>query len=247
MTSIKFRVELVNKFLFFVLFVFFLGNVKAQEIKTNESGSWYTLVNKVKFSENLYALNATQWRLVDFAKNTRIFLLMPSLSYKFNKKISAGVGYVYVNFSQEGIREPSLDYEHRVFQHVTLYNTIGKVKTNQRFIFEERFKTKLDGAKVYSNRFRFRFNFDFNLLKLKGNNYIVGRVSEELRIRFSSGVSDPKFDQNNFAALVGYTLLPNSKVYIGYGRDYYNGADYWGDHLLHVALTYNIDLSKKIN
>lgn len=235
----------MRKYFIVVVFLIFTSKLKAQEEKTNEAGSWYTLINKISFSEKLYALNATQWRLVDFAKNTRIFLVMPSLSYKIKKNVSAGVGYMYVNFSQQGIREPSLDYEHRVFQHVTFFNTYGKIRANQRFMFEERFKTKLDGNKVYSNRFRFRFNLDFNLISFKNNHNLVGRVSEEIRIRFSSGISDPQFDQNNFAALIGYNFFPDSKFYLGYGRDYYKGTDYWGDHLLHVALIYNVNLAKK--
>jgi len=237
----------MKKYLLICILAFTIQYVNSQEIKNNESGSWYTIVNKFKVTEKFYLLNVLQWRLIDFADHTRIFLAMPSANYRFNNYISAGVGYTYVNYNFNGIRPPSLDYESRAWQHITLYNTLGKFKTGQRFMFEERFRTSNSGVKSYSNRFRYRFSLDFNLFKLNNGKPILGKIEEELRIRFGTGISDPKFDQSNFSALIGYPLLDNSKIYAGYGRDYYQSGNgtYWGDHLLHVMFCYDFDFSKK--
>ncbi len=156
---------------------------------------------------------------------------------------------MYLNYKSAGIRIPSLDYEDRIFQQVALNSSYGKIKIAQRFRFEERFKTKLDKSSSYANRFRYRINFDFNLVRLSNGKHLLGKISEEMRIRFGSGLNKPEFDQNNFSALLGYKLFDNSKLYFGYGRDFYKSgkSDYWGDHLLHVVVNYNFDFSKKKN
>jgi len=224
-----------------------LFSMQAQEVQNNEGGSWYTAINSFKFSEKVSAVSVVQWRFVERMKYTRIFLVMPFINYKFSNKISAGVGYNYSNYSSVGIYPSSLDYENRIWQHVTLSSDLGKVKMNQRFMFEERYKTKLNSEESYANRFRYRMNFDFNILKFKNDKYLLGRFSEEIRIRFSKGISDPNFDQSNFVASIGYPLLDNSKLYLGYRHDYYNAgsAIYWGDHIFDVLFSYNFDFTKK--
>ncbi len=236
----------MKNLLFGLLAILVFNSVNAQEVETNEDGSWYTLINKFKVSNKLYFLNVAQWRQVDFASTNRIFLVAPSVNYKLTNKVTAGAGYMYLNYNQAGIRKPGLDDEERIWQHVTLSSTFGKAKMSQRFMFEERFKIKNNGSKAYANRFRYRVNLDFNLFKLSNGKYVLGKLSEEMRIKFASGINEPEFDQNNFSALVGYKVLDNAKLYLGYGRNYYNGSSgYWGDHLMHVVFSYGFDFSKK--
>jgi len=236
---------IMKKYLFGLILILSLNNIRAQEIDTNESGSWNTLVNKFKITENFYFSNVTQIRMVDFAEKARIFLIAPGANYKFGKSLTTSAGYIYINFYQEGIRIPSVDYENRIWEAISLSSTFGKIKMNQRFMLEQRNLHKLDKTTVYQNRFRYRINLDFNLFKLKNDKYILGKISEELRIRSGSGFNEPEFDQNNFGVFLGYKLLDNSKIYAGYQRDYYKGKDYWGDHLIHIMLTYDFDFTKK--
>lgn len=238
----------MKKYFLSLLFLLVVFSLKAQEIEDNENGAWFTAVNSFKFTEKLSVVSIVQWRLVEKMDYTRVFLIMPFVNYKFNNKISAGVGYNYSNYSLVGIKPPGIDYETRFWQHVSLFSSLGKVKMSQRFMFEERFKVNWNDEDSYANRFRYRINFDFNLFKFKNNKYLLGQVSEELRIRFGGGgVSDPTFDQNNFVASVGYKLLPNSKLYVGYGRNYYNAGNdvYWGDHTFNTVFSYNFDFIKK--
>lgn len=237
----------MKRYVLSLVFVLQFFVVQAQEVQNNEGGSWFTAVNKFKFSEKVSAVSVVQWRLVEKMKYTRIFLVMPFINYKFSNKISAGIGYNYSNYNIAGIYPPSLDYENRLWQHISLFSTLGKVKMNHRFMFEERFKTTLNSEKTYANRFRYRINFDFNILKLKNNKYLLGKLSEEIRIRFSEGISDPNFDQNNFVASLGYQLLDNSKLYLGYRHDYYNlgSGIYWSDNVFNVVYSYNFDFTKK--
>lgn len=231
--------------LIFTLLFSTQGN--AQSTETNEAGSWFTMTNKFQLTDNLYFLNVAQVRQVEFMDNTRIWLLMPTLNYKPSSNVIIGAGYAYLDFLQEGIRPPSLNYENRAVEHLTLLSKFGNIKMNQRFMFEQRWKTNLNDVTTYANRFRYRINLDFKLFELANNKHILGRLSEELRMRFDSGFSGPEFDQNNFMALVGYQLWDNSKIYAGYGRDLYKSGNgsYWGDHLLHIWFNYDFDLRKK--
>lgn len=237
----------MKNYILSLLLVIVLYNLNAQEVTKNESGTWVTANNNFKFSEKISVVSVVQWRFVEQMKYTRIFSVMPFVNYKFSDKISAGLGYNYSNYSLAGIYPSSLAYENRIWQHVTLFSSFGIVKMNQRFMFEERFKTNLDNENIYSNRFRYRMNFDFNLLKFKNNKYLLGQVSEEIRIRFSKGISDPNFGQNNFIVSLGYQLLDNSKLYLGYRHDYYNTGIgiYWGDNVFNVLFTYDFDFTKK--
>lgn len=237
----------MKKYCLGCLFLLLVLKLSSQEIETNEIGSWHTIINKFTISDKLYAVNVAQLRMVEFTKDARIFLFIPSLNYKLNKSISVGLGYGHLNFKSTGIRIPTLAYEDRIFQQLSLNASHWNVKIGQRFMLEERFKTKLDKVSSYSNRFRYRLNFDFNVVRLTHGKHLLGKISEELRVRFGSGLSNPEFDQNNFSALLGYSLFNNSKLFVGYGRDFYKKgkSDYWGDHLLHVVVNYNFDFSKK--
>lgn len=234
-----------NRILAFVILLL-TTNLAAQEIAENEAGSWYALINKISITDDLYVSNVIQLRMVDFAENTRMLLLVPTINYTLNKHLTIGLGYGYIEYSEAGIRPPSLDYENRLFQQLSFASDLGKLKFGHRIRMEQRFKTKLDHSSSFANRFRYRLNTNFNILKLTDTKYLLARVSNELRIRFGSGLKEPEFDQNNFAALLGYALSNNSKFYVGYGRNLYKSgtSDYWGDHLLKVILHYDIDFTK---
>ena len=237
----------MKKYFLSLLVVFVFISANAQQIEDNENGTWATLVNKFKVTEKLYVLNVLQWRLVDDLNYTRIFIVEPSVNYKFTDRITAGVGLDFSNFSFVGIRPPGVDYEHRLQQMIMLTSKYGKVNMNQRFMFEERFLVSNNGDHFYANRFRYRIGVSLNILKFKNNKYLFGTLTDEVRIRFAGGVSSPNFDQNNFVVGLGYKLLENSTIHMGYGRNYYNAGngDYWGDHIFNIMFSYNFDFTKK--
>jgi len=235
----------MKKYFLICLFSIIFQNINAQENKTNEAGSWFTLVNKFKITDKLSVSNITQIRLVNFIEDSRIFLLAPGVNYKLGKVVTASAGYMYLNFNEEGIRVPGVDLENRIWEAVSFSSSIWKIKMKQRFMLEQRFLSRRNGSEFYQNRFRYRLNLDFNLFKLKNDKYILGKISEEIRIRSRPGYNEPEFDQNNFGVFLGYQLLDNSKIYAGYQRNYYKIPDFWGDNVLHVIFTYDFDFTKK--
>ena len=241
-----------------ILFLIALNNLNAQTEILKNNGAWLTFTNNIKLSNKFYLSNVIQQRRVRFLKNTQAFLYASSINFKFTKNTSIGAGYLHYKYFPEGVSAPSIHKnEHSFFQQLTISSILGKFKLIQRFRFEERVIELINtnvtpniiNGNKYVNRFRYRIQAITNLVKLKNNNYILGKLSNEIRIRFAGGgIANPDFDQNNFAALIGYKLLPNSTIWMGYGKYYFRKTSslYVSNNILHLTLSYNIDLSKKM-
>ncbi|WP_372744989.1 DUF2490 domain-containing protein [Lutibacter sp.] len=240
----------------FLIFISIAG-LNAQTTVLKDKGSWLTLTNNFKLSDKFSITNSTQLRTVDFLQKKQAFILQPGVSYKLNNHVSVGAGYLRYTFYPNGqLHSPIKKYENRIWQNLIVNSAIGSAKLNQRFVFEQRFKDDvvlisddeyaIDGVS-YSQRIRYRIEITTNLLKLKNDKVIYGRLSNETRIRFETGLTEPDFDQNNFAALLGYQLAENSKIWAGYGRYYYksNATKFVSNDILHVTLSYDLDLTKK--
>lgn len=245
------------KKLFFALpLLIAIQDINAQTEFLKETGSWYTFTNKVKLSNKLYVANVSQMRRVGFVENIKVALIRPSLNYKLTKNVTIGAGYLFFRAYPNGVIHASITKdETRFWQHITLNSTFRKMKLSNRFMFEARFKdvvntevtpNVINGAS-YTQRIRYRLLSTFNVFKLKNDKFILGKVSNEIRIGFKTGLSRPNFDQNNFYAYLGYQVLDTSKVWIGFGRNYFKKGSnrFLSEDVLHLALSYDFDLTKK--
>ena len=239
-----------------LIFLLLASNLAAQNTTLQEQGSWFTFNNKFKVSDKIYFGHTFQMRRVDFIENVQVMLLKPSFNFIPSKKISVGIGFTYFDSFPNGENHASImKNETRLWQHFTYNTLLGNTIFNNRFVFEERFKDVIDKTQnpntingtSYAQRFRYRVIFSFNLFRLKNEKFILGKVSNELRIRFKNGLSKPEFDQNNFGTYIGYKLYDKSKLWLGYGRDFakVNSNLFVSYHLVHVSWAYNFDFSKK--
>lgn len=246
----------IKKPIFFLLFLIITIRVSSQTTVLKDVGFWFTMNNKVKITDKFYFNNELQFRRVDFVKNPQLFYVMPSINYKISNNVIVGAGYMFQRTSVYGESHPIITRdENRLWQYVTIKSKAGKATFANRFMFEERFKGRIIfeddipyiSGKVYAQRFRYRFSVSFNLFKLKNEKHILGKVTEEIRIRFNNGISDPNFDQNNFNVYLGYSLLDNSKIWLGYGKDYYKITSdvFWTINMLRISWNYDFDFSKK--
>ena len=249
--------SVVMKKIFFGLFLLVaIHSISGQTEILKNNGSWFTFSNKIVISDKFYIVNAYQQRRVGFVEKTEGFFLTPSLNYRLTNNISVGAGYIHYKGFPNGVSHRPIHWtENTFFQHITVSSNAGKIGINQRFMFEERTIDLINtdvtpnviSGNKHTSRFRYRLQASINLFKLKNDKFLIGKLSNETRIRFSDGVANPDFDQNNFAALLGYKLLDNSSVWMGYGRFYckVNSSQYIANNLLHLNLSYNIDLRKK--
>lgn len=246
----------MKKTILILLFFWTIVPVQSQSTMLKENGSWITFSNKITLTDNLYISHLNQMRRVSFMKNTQINLMVSSLNYKLNKNIIVGAGYIGLKFHPYGVKHaPIKKDEHRIWQHITIKSSINKLKLSNRFMFEERFKDVINTSTTpnfidgtsYAQRFRYRIQTYFNVFQLKNKKMILGKVSNEIRVKFNTGLSEPGFDQNNFEALLGYNLFKTSKLWIGYGRDYfkYGNDKFKRNNKLHIAMNYDFDLRSK--
>lgn len=246
----------MKKITILILLIFTVHTIQSQTEVLKDQGSWLTFINKVTISNKFYVTNVLQQRRVRFLKETQGFLIAPAINYKLSKNVSIGAGYLFFKYFPNGVSHSSIHKnENRFFQDISLTSQVGKFKISNRLRFEERVievintnvtPNIIDGDK-YVNRFRYRIQATKNIFKLKNEKYIMGKLSNEIRIRFENGITEADFDQNNFEALLGYNLTNNSTIWTGYGRYYFrkNSTKYVSNNILHVTLNYNFDISNK--
>ena len=239
-----------------LFFALFFGEAHSQNTVLKDTGFWFQFSSKAKLSERFYVLNVFELRAVEFQKHVQGYFILSGLQYKINKNVHVGAGYLYFKFHSYGANHPVIPKEeHRIWQNVRCFSQIGNVKLAQRVVFEERFKDKIvieDGQAVisgttYAQRIRYRARMSFNLFQLKNDKFISARVEDEIRFRFKNGLSNSSFDQNNLSLFVGYKLLPNSTILLGYGLDYFKikSDKFLLNNTLRLNLSYNFDFTKK--
>lgn len=245
----------IKKLLFASICLLSILSSTSQTDVLKDDGLWFTMTNKFKITDKFYAGTFIQFRRVDFAKSAQFVFLCPYVGYNLTKNVSIGAGYTYVRVHANGAIHPAITKdENRLWQNITLSYKIGKTSFSNRLVIEERFKQSIAiennkpiiSGSTYAQRIRYRFNVSFNLFKLKGDKFILGKVSEEIRIRFENGFSNPDFDQNNFYVFAGYKFFDNFKLWLGYGFDHYkvNEEKYVANRIFHTHLSYDFDFRK---
>lgn len=243
------------QFLFYLLFVGILSSA-AQTNVFKEEGVFFIQNTKVRVHEHWRIDNMFQYRRVDLLDNTQLFFIRPSINYLINDNISLGVGYWFLIANSAGINGPLITRnEHRIWQQLSIKNNLSKVRLAHRFMFEQRYKGKIHidtdppmvSGRTYAQRLRYRILVTFNLFKLKNEKPLKFRLFEEVRVRFKAGLSDPDFDQNNLYGLLGYELIDDGMLWLGYGNDYFkiNNTNYVSNNLFRIRFDYSIDLREK--
>ena len=137
-----------------------------------------------------------------------------------------------------------------IFQDLLLTSATTNIKFTNRFRFEQRKIEKVDNTEIVGykkvNRLRYRFEISKPLFQINNQNYIIGKLSNEIRIRLKQGLTSPDFDQNNFAFLLGTSISKHAKIWLGYGNYFYKKGEnsYLQNHLLHLKFTQTLDFRK---
>ncbi|SFC98528.1 DUF2490 domain-containing protein [Algibacter pectinivorans] len=216
--SIKKNIALVVLTVMFVLPNF----VIAQD---SDFGNWLIYIGNKKLDSKWNIHNEVQYRNYNAVGDLEQLLLRTGLGYTFNEgknNFLLGYGYIlsenYINNTDEKI---SVN-EHRIFQQFTSKQSVGRVKLNHRYRFEQRF-VEAD----FKMRFRYFLGLSIpltiqeeNLTKLYFSAY------NEIFLNTKSSV----FDRNRVYGGLGYHLNKNIRIEAGYmnqffetsGRDQFN-------------------------
>lgn len=236
------------KYLFlFIALIGFNASICSQNKVTKNEGAWFTVSSKFVLSNKVSSNFVFQKRRLNFLQNSQAFLISPSLNYKLTNNLSVGVGYLKFTTLPSTSTFSIRKNENRFFQDFLFISSNEYFKTSNRFRFEQRKIEKLENNKVMgykkANRMRYRFELSKKLFTLKNEKDIIGKFSNEIRIRFQEGLTAPEFDQNNFALLIGTSITQNGKVWLGYGNYFFKKSEneYLQNHLLHINYTQVID------
>lgn len=218
----------------YLLFAFSFNSMAQQIPDTGETklGTWLevTSANRLSQKFNLSA-SYTNWDYDGF-KNYQLHLGLIGISYVFNSKTSAGIGYGYGNietiFENAGL--PAID-ENRIFEFVTINHNTKKVSWSHRFKLEQRFfKRPTENVLIHRVRYRIKGTLPLN------KSFFISVYDE---IHFNLNPFD--FQQNRAFAGIGYKVYKNNNLILGYARHSFKSKSF---NRLSLQLNLKFDFRK---
>lgn len=198
--------------------------------QNNELGSWNIINLKYKFNKKINVFAEGQIRSLGFYNNYHYYEYKGGIDYKPNQNIKLTLGIGDYNTYSEGgnFKSPLQNDEMRIWPQVTLYQTFGKFKIEQRYRLEMRFN---DGN--YKSRFRYRLGIAKQLNDSKAKKPVnIGFYNE---IFFTN--KEPYFVRNRITGQVSYKFHQYLSVLLGYVHQFdYKINDETGKDFLQFGL-----------
>ncbi|MEJ6712197.1 MAG: DUF2490 domain-containing protein [Flavobacteriales bacterium] len=179
----------------------------------SDVGNWLIYIGNKKVNSKINLHNEIQYRNYDAIGDLEQLLLRTGLGYTFKENsanLLLGYGYI-VSENYKAENEKYAINEHRIFQQFTSLQTIGSIKIQHRYRFEQRFVER-------DFKQRFRYFVSLNIpLKIIKNTQTYLSVYNEIFINTNS----PVFDRNRLYGGIGYNINNNIRVEIGYMNQFF--------------------------
>jgi len=203
-----------NKTLNYIVAFFLLFGLTFQmHAQESDVGNWLIYIGNKKVNSKFNLHNEIQYRNYDAIGDLEQLLVRTDLGYTFkDNSYNLLLGYGYIvseNYKDEN--EKYAINEHRIFQQFTSLQTIGSIKIQHRYRFEQRFVER-------DFKQRFRYFVSLNIpLKIKKNTQTYLSVYNEIFMNTNS----PVFDRNRLYGGIGYNINNNIRVEIGYMNQFF--------------------------
>lgn len=213
----------------------FAFNSFGQETGEQELGTWYTVAATNKISEKVSITTYAELRLYELTDNLHIGLGLLGLNYNFSPILTGTLGYFRLNIDNtfEDLVEENNIKENRIFEQLTLKNSIGKVILNHRYRLEHRFLNFANKPNDFQQRMRYRIQAIIPLSKT-----VFLNVYDEIIMNLQKKA----FSQNRMHAALGYKFNKNLNVQMGYLKQSFETIVY--DRLV-LGVFLKTDFSKK--
>ncbi len=203
--------------------------------QTVNIGSWNTLNIKYTQSEQWSLFAEAQLRSLRFYDDFHYYEYKGGINYKAGKNIALTIGAgSYQTFAEGGnFVEPKNNDEFRLWPQINVFQTIGKIKIEQRYRAEQRFTSN-----GYRNRFRYRLGASYSFGKEKSG-FKPYQISASNEIFFTD--NEPYFERNR--ALLAFNLKVSraSTIQVGYLKQFdYKINDETGRDFLVVGLYFEL-------
>ena len=197
------------KILFITILTFYssVNNLYAQNF---DLGSWNILNLKYSIDKKWSVFGEAQLRSLKFYTNFHYYEYKGGINYKVHKNAMFTIGAGSYQTYKEGgdFVLPKNNNEFRLWPQVLLFQSIGKLKIEQRYRGEFRFTSN-----GYRNRFRYRLGASYPFGKLR-NEYKPFQISVSDEIFFTD--NEPYFERNRLLFAFNYKPSKTTTLQIGY-------------------------------
>ena len=212
-----------------------INNSTAQ---TFDLGSWNIINLKYNINDKWSAFGEAQLRSLKFYTNFHYYEYKGGVNYKVNKNVKLTLGAGSYQTYREGgdFVLPKNNNEFRIWPQIILFQSIGKLKIEQRYRAEFRFTTN-----GYRNRYRYRFGLSYPFGKdTKG--FKPFQISASNELFFTD--KEPYFERNRLLFAFNFKPSKATTIQIGYLHQFdYKINDETGRDFFQIG--YFIELFKK--
>lgn len=209
-------------------------------ISQTDLGTWNILNVKYSFNKKVSIFGEGQIRSLSTYSNFHYHEYKGGVNYKPIQQLMFTIGLGdYDTYAEGGnFESPKNNDERRLWPQITLYQTIGKIKIEQRYRSESRFSPG-----TYRNRFRYRAGISIPFGKEKdGSKAFQLIVNNELFFTNKA----PYFQRNRFLIATQYRINKYLSTQIGYLRQFdYKINDETGRQFLQIGLYFDLFRSEK--
>lgn len=194
-------------------------------------GTWNVLNLKYTLNPNWSIFGEAQLRSLKFYDNFHYYEYKGGVNYKIEKNVKASFGAgSYQTYNENGnFGLPKNNNEFRLWPQIILFQSIWKLKIEQRYRAELRFTSN-----GYRNRFRYRFGVSYPFGKEK-DNYKPFQISTSNEIFFTN--NEPYFERNRMLTAFNYKPSKTTTIQVGYLHQLdYKIIDETGRDFLQVGL-----------
>jgi hypothetical protein len=216
-----------------ILIIYFLSviiSLKAQNTRIIDYNSigWYNIFLTKKITDKWSTHTEYQWRRDEFIAHGQQSLLRAGINYKVNQKLTARVGYGWIEtfpYGSINLQAAGKTFtEHRAFQALMLNDQMSLLEIQHRLMLEQRWigrytkpNINTEDDYVYVNRMRYMLRLQMPLGKKQiEDKTFYAALYDELFIQFGENVQENIFDQNRLGVLLGYKLNKYFKLELGY-------------------------------
>lgn len=210
-------------------------NVFAQKF---DLGSWNILNLKYNVNNKWSIFGEAQLRSLNFYNNFHYYEYKGGVNFKAHKNLTFALGAGSYQTYKEGgnFVLPKNNDEFRIWPQVLVFQSIGKLKIEQRYRAEFRFTSN-----GYRNRFRYRIGLSYPFGK-ESNGYKPFQISASNELFFTD--KEPYFERNRLICAFNYKPTKSATLQIGYLHQFdYKINDETGRDFLQIG--YFIELFKK--
>ena len=201
-------------------------------------GSWNILSLKYSVNDKWSLLCEAQLRSLKFYDNFHYYEYKGGVNYRVHKNATLTLGAGSYQTYKEGgnFVSPKNNDEFRIWPQATVFQSLGKLKIEQRYRAELRFTSY-----GYRNRFRYRIGLSYPFGRERNNNCPFQIIASN-ELFFTD--KEPYFERNRILVAISYKPSKSSTLQIGYLHQFdYKINDETGQDFLQIG--YFIEILRK--